>query len=240
MRYAIFGDVHANLEALEAVLEDAQSQGATHYVCLGDLVGYNADPGPCLERVRAMGCPVVKGNHDEQACEGSDLSLFNPLAARAIQWTRDRLSLEQKEWLRALKYSRLVRNFTIVHATLDSPAGWGYVMSDLDAVASFSYQHTQVCFYGHTHVPRAFVRESRVVEVAPTELTIELGKKYFLNAGSVGQPRDQDWRASYLLYSVEEQRIVWRRLPYDLETAQRKIREAGLPERLASRLAEGR
>jgi diadenosine tetraphosphatase ApaH/serine/threonine PP2A family protein phosphatase len=148
--------------------------------------------------------------------------------------------LEQKEWLRALKYSRLVRNFTIVHATLDSPAGWGYVMSDLDAVASFSYQHTQVCFYGHTHVPRAFVRESRVVEVAPTELTIELGKKYFLNAGSVGQPRDQDWRASYLLYSVEEQRIVWRRLPYDLETAQRKIREAGLPERLASRLAEGR
>lgn len=240
MRYAIFGDVHANLEALEAVLEDARKEGATHHICLGDLVGYNADPETCLERVRAMNCPVVKGNHDEQASEMSDLSFFNPLAAMAIQWTRNRLSEEQKAWLRALKYSRLVKNFTIVHATLDSPAGWGYVLNELDASGSFSYQHTQVCFYGHTHVPRAFVRESRVVEVAPTELLIEPGKKYFLNAGSVGQPRDADWRASYVLYTPEENHVQWRRLPYDLESAQKKILQAGLPERLALRLAEGR
>jgi predicted phosphodiesterase len=240
MRYAIFGDVHANLEALEAVLEDAQNQGATHYVCLGDLVGYNADPSACLERVRALGCPIVKGNHDEQACETSGLAYFNPLAAKAIQWTRDRLSDEQKEWLRALKFTRLVRNFTIVHASLDSPAGWTYVLSDLDAVSSFSYQHTQVCFYGHTHVPRAFVRAGRVEEVPADQLTVETGKKYFLNAGSVGQPRDLDWRASYVLYSLDSQQIEWRRVPYDIEQAQRKILQSGLPERLAQRLAEGR
>lgn len=240
MRYAIFGDVHANFEALQAVLEDARANGVTHHVCLGDLVGYNADPVACLELVRSMECPIVKGNHDEQACEVTDLSYFNPLAARAIQWTRDQLSDEHKDWLKALKFSRLVRNFTIVHSTLDSPASWGYVLSDLDASASFSYQHTQLCFYGHTHVPRAFVRDTRVHEVAPDVITLEAGKKYFFNTGSVGQPRDQDWRASYAIYTPAEQTIQWRRLPYDIETTQKKIIAAGLPERLALRLAEGR
>lgn len=240
MRYAIFGDVHANLEALQAVLEDARAHEVTHFVCLGDLVGYNADPVACLELVRSMECPIVKGNHDEQACEVTDLSYFNPLAARAIQWTRDQLTDEHKEWLKALKFSRLVRNFTIVHSTLDSPASWGYVLSDLDASASFSYQHTQLCFYGHTHVPRAFIRDTRVHEVAPDLITLEAGKKYFFNAGSVGQPRDQDWRASYAIYTPAEQTIQWRRLSYDIETAQKKIIAAGLPERLALRLAEGR
>ncbi len=240
MRYAIFGDVHANFEALQAVLEDARANEVTHYVCLGDLVGYNADPVACLELVRAMECPIVKGNHDEQACEVTDLSYFNPLAARAIQWTRDQLNDEQKEWLKALKFSRLVRNFTIVHSTLDSPASWGYVLSDLDASASFSYQHTQLCFYGHTHVPRAFIRDTRVHEVAPDTITLEAGKKYFFNVGSVGQPRDQDWRASYALYTPASQTVQWRRLSYDIETAQKKIIAAGLPERLALRLAEGR
>lgn len=240
MRYAIFGDVHANLEALQAVLEDARAHEVTHYVCLGDLVGYNADPVACLELVRSMECPIVKGNHDEQACEVTDLSYFNPLAARAIQWTRDQLTDEHKEWLKALKFSRLVRNFTIVHSTLDSPASWGYVLSDLDASASFSYQHTQLCFYGHTHVPRAFIRDTRVHEVAPDLITLEAGKKYFFNAGSVGQPRDQDWRASYAIYTPAEQTIQWRRLAYDIETTQKKIIAAGLPERLALRLAEGR
>jgi diadenosine tetraphosphatase ApaH/serine/threonine PP2A family protein phosphatase len=134
----------------------------------------------------------------------------------------------------------LVRNFTIVHATLDSPVSWGYVVSDLDASASFSYQHTQLCFYGHTHVPRAFVRDLRVHEAPATQLTIEPGKKYFINPGSVGQPRDQDWRASYVLYSPNEQTIEWRRLEYDIATTQAKIIAAGLPERLAARLSEGR
>lgn len=240
MRYAIFGDIHANLEALETVLADARAEGATDFVCLGDIVGYNADPDACLEIVRELNCPVVKGNHDEQASEESDLAFFNPLAARAIQWTRDKLTQEQKDWLRALKFTRLVRNFTIVHATLDSPVSWGYVVSDLDASASFSYQHTQLCFYGHTHVPRAYVRDLRVTELPATSLVIEPGKKYFLNAGSVGQPRDTDWRACYVLYTPGTHQVEWRRLEYDLAATQAKILAAGLPERLATRLSEGR
>ncbi len=240
MRYAIFGDIHANLEAFQAVLLDARANDATEYVCLGDIVGYNADPCACLEMVRDLQCPVVKGNHDEQSAEWTDLAYFNALAARAIQWTRDQLTQSQKDWLRALKFSRLVRNFTIVHATLDSPTSWGYVISDLDASASFSYQCTQLCFYGHTHVPRAYVRDVRINEVPASSLIIEPGKKYFLNAGSVGQPRDHDWRASYVLYTPATHTVEWRRVEYDIQTTQNKILAAGLPERLASRLAEGR
>lgn len=239
MRYAIFGDIHANLEALQTVLADAEAAGVTHYVCLGDVVGYNANPSECLKIVKDMGCPVVKGNHDEQAYENTNLSYFNPLAAHAIQWTRDQLTAEDKDWLKNLKMFRLVRNFTVVHATLDSPGSWGYVLSDLDAGASFSYQHTQLCFYGHTHVPRAFVRDTRIVEYEPSFITLETGKKYFVNPGSVGQPRDGDWRSSYLLYTPGSQTLEWRRLEYDLATAQNKIRAAGLPERLALRLADG-
>lgn len=239
MRYAIFGDIHANLEAFQTVLADASANGVTHYVCLGDVVGYNADPTACLKIVQDLECPVVKGNHDEQACENSPLAYFNPLAAHAIQWTRDQLSPEQKDWLRSLKFFRLVRNFTIVHATLDSPGSWGYVMTDLDASASFGYQHTQLCFYGHTHVPRAFMRDTRVTELEPMLITMEAGKKYFVNPGSVGQPRNGDWRAAYILYTPATQTLEWRRLEYDILTAQQKIRAAGLPERLALRLAEG-
>ena len=239
MRYAIFGDIHANLEAFQAVLADASACGVTHYVCLGDIVGYNANPVECLQIVQSMECPVVKGNHDEQAYEDSNLAYFNPLAAHAIQWTRDQLNPEQKDWLRNLKMFRLVRNFTIVHATLDSPGSWGYILTDLDASASFGYQHTQLCFFGHTHVPRAFVKDTRVVEYEPSIIRMEPGKKYFANPGSVGQPRDGDWRASYLLYTPASQTLEWRRLEYDIVTAQNKIRMAGLPERLALRLAEG-
>src|SRR5207248_7667263 len=151
MRFAIFGDIHANLEALNAVLADAEKNNCTHYVCLGDIVGYNADPHECLKIVQDLGCPVVKGKHDEQASIMADLTGFNALAEEAINWTRQQLTEYDKKWLRELKFVRPVRDFTIVHATLDTPHKWGYVFNQLDASASFSYQHTPVCFYGHTH-----------------------------------------------------------------------------------------
>ncbi|HEX8280817.1 MAG TPA: metallophosphoesterase family protein, partial [Chthoniobacterales bacterium] len=141
MRFAIFSDLHANLEATEAVMADAQEKECTHYVCLGDLVGYNANPHECVEIVRALECPVVKGNHDEQACLTESSRDFNELAERAIEWTRANLSDEDKSWLADLRLTRQVRDFTIVHATLDTPAEWGYVFNNLDAVASFTYQH---------------------------------------------------------------------------------------------------
>ncbi len=133
-----------------------------------------------------------------------------------------------------------VRDFTIVHATLDAPEQWGYVFNSLDAVASFAYQQTTVCFFGHTHVAGAFVRDDSVKKVKVDQLTIEETKKYFINVGSVGQPRDGDWRAAYCIYHLDENVVEQRRVKYDLATAQKKIIQAGLPHMLADRLELGR
>ena len=240
MRFAIFSDVHANLEALEAVLADAEKQRCTHHVCLGDVVGYNADPHACVRIVRDLDCPVVKGNHDEQATVVESLESFNSLASSALQWTRDHLNNEDKEWLREMRMVRQVRDFTIVHATFDTPHRWGYVFNQLDAAASFSYQHTAVAFFGHTHAPRAYIKADSVLSIPFDVVHVEMGKKYFINVGSVGQPRDGDWRAAYAVYDPSRNSIELRRVDYDIQTTQRKILEAGLPERLADRLALGR
>ncbi|HLW36772.1 MAG TPA: metallophosphoesterase family protein [Chthoniobacterales bacterium] len=240
MRYAILSDIHANLEAFEAVLADARDNKCTHFVCLGDVVGYNANPHECVERIRAMDCPIVKGNHDEQASLVESSRDFNEMAEEAIQWTRDHLTADDIEWLRDLKLQRQVRDFTIVHATLDTPGQWGYVFNNLDAAASFTYQHTTICFFGHTHVPMAFIRDEGVQRQQIDKLRIESGKKYFINVGSVGQPRDGDWHAAYCIYHAESNIVEQRRLKYDLATAQKKIIAAGLPHMLADRLAVGR
>src|SRR6266480_3617590 len=240
MRFAIISDIHANLEALEAVLADARDNKCTDFVCLGDVVGYNANPHECVARVREMDCPTVKGNHDEQASLIESSRDFNEMAEAAIQWTRDNLTDEDKQWLRALKLQRQVRDFTIVHATLDTPEQWGYVFNNLDAAASFTYQHTTVCFFGHTHVPMAFVRDEGVQRQRVDKLRIEPGKKYFINAGSVGQPRDGNWHAAYCIYDVENKLVELVRVKYDVANAQKKISKAGLPQLLAERLALGR
>ena len=240
MKIALFGDIHANLEALETVLADAKEQGCDSYVCLGDIVGYNANPAECLEIVRQMGCPIVKGNHDEDAGGDHSLEMMNPIAAEALQWTRDQLSAEQREFLARMRMVRQVEDFTIVHSTLDQPNVWNYVTNKFDAMSNFSYQFTQVCFHGHTHVPRVFVRSSKVQDAPPESIAIEDGMKYFINTGSVGQPRDGDWRASYCIYDLKSNMVSFRRLEYDLETTQKKIIAAGLPEALANRLADGR
>ncbi len=167
MKYAILADIHGNLEALQVVLEDCKAQGVTHYACLGDVVGYNANPKECLDIIRGMGMPCVKGNHDEYCSTDTALDGFNAHAAEAVEWTRQQLTTDDRQWLRDLKYLRLVANFTIVHATLDVPQRWGYVFDKLAAAASFTYQNTSVCFFGHTHVPVAFIRDT-VVRVALT------------------------------------------------------------------------
>jgi predicted phosphodiesterase len=240
MRFAIFSDIHSNLEALEAVLADARENKCTDFVCLGDVVGYNANPHECVEYARELDCPTVKGNHDEQASLTESSRDFNEMAEAAIQWTRDNLTDADKEWLRDLKLQRPVRDFTIVHATLDMPAQWAYVFNNLDAAASFTYQQTTVCFFGHTHVPMAFVRDDGVQRQHLGKLSIDPNKKYFINAGSVGQPRDGEWRAAYCIYDLESAVVELRRVKYDLATAQKKIIDAGLPPLLAERLAIGR
>jgi len=240
MRYAVLSDIHSNLEALEAVLSDARAQSCDQYVCLGDVVGYNANPSECVQRIQELGCPVVKGNHDEQASVAVSTESFNEMAEEAIDWTRQHLSAEEKAWLADLRLTRQVHDFTIVHASLDTPERWDYVFDDLDAIASFTYQHTPVCFFGHTHWPTVFVRDDGVHRMTVGQIMVTGSRKYFINPGSIGQPRDRDWRAAYCVYDTERQVVEERRVKYDLETAQRKIRQAGLPDRLADRLAFGR
>ncbi len=240
MRIALIGDIHANLEAFEAVLKDAEEQSCTDYICLGDIVGYNPNPVECLEKIREMGCPVVRGNHDEDAGGHHPLDNMNPIAGQALEWTREQLSEEQREWLRKIRMVRQVKDFTIVHATLDQPQSWNYVTNKFDAMSNFSFQFTNLCFHGHTHVPRVFIREQRVTEVPAESITLEPKMKYFVNVGSVGQPRDGDWRACYVIYDVPSSTLVYRRVEYDISSTQKKIIAAGLPEMLAERLEEGR
>src|SRR5712672_4344744 len=240
MKFAIIADIHANLEAFQVVLEDIKQQRCTHYACLGDVVGYNPNPKPVLDIGRSMNIPVVKGNHDEYCSTDEPLDGFNPAAAEAVNWTRKQLTPEDRQWLRELKYVRMVNSFTLVHATLDGPQRWGYVFDKLAAAASFTYQNTGVCFFGHTHVPVAFIRDSVVRGGTYSKFKVEAGRKYFVNVGSVGQSRDGVAKATYVIYDLDEQSIDLRRLDYDIPKAQKKILEAGLPPRLAERLAYGK
>lgn len=240
MKYAIIADIHGNLDAFQVVLDDIQAQNANHIVCLGDIVGYNAQPKECLDIVRQMNIPCVKGNHDEYCSSDNQLDGFNPHAAEAVHWTRQQLNVDDKKWLGELKYSRMAANFTMVHATLDAPERWGYVFDKLAAAASFPYQNTQMCFFGHTHVPVAFMRDTVVRGGTYSKFKVDPSKKYFINVGAVGQPRDNNPKCAYVLYDMDAQTIELRRLEYDIASAQRKIRDAGLPERLAERLAFGR
>ena len=239
MRFAILSDIHANLEALEAVLADARAQACTHFVCLGDVVGYNANPSECVKIIQDLECPVVKGNHDEQASIDASTEGFNELAEEAIDWTRDHLSADDKAWLADLRLTRQVRDFTIVHATLDTPGAMGLRLQRprRDRQLHLS-AHLALFLRPHPLADRFRARRQRAPDPDRTNRSYRR-KKYFINAGSVGQPRDRDWRAAYCILHCDRQVVEQRRVKYDLETAQKKIRDAGLPDRLADRLAVG-
>jgi len=239
MRSAILGDIHANLQALEAVLADARAYGCTEFHCLGDVVGYNANPSECLEIVRALPGVCVLGNHDEAAAGEKSLHDFSPLALTSLEWSRGQLSGEQQAWLAALRPMRQIRNATLVHATLDSPTSWAYVRTSASAELSFSCQRTPIAFFGHTHVPGLFVQGGRKELLSEEGIQLPLNKKVFVNAGSVGQPRDGDWRAAYLIHDEEVGGLWLRRVEYDVEAARQAVLKAGLPEKLAQRLQEG-
>ena len=239
-KYAVLGDIHSNWEALSAVLNDAAGQNVTHYVCVGDIVGYNASPIECIEKIRELKTICVRGNHDHYCSHDEHLGSFHPLAATVINWTRHQLSDEQRNWLKHLPYLKTVENYTLVHATLDMPEKWAYMFDDLDAMTNFAYQITPVCFHGHTHVPIVFKGSAKVETMALRKLKVERGHKFFINVGSIGQPRDGDPRAAYVTYDMTSREIELRRVEYDIETAQSKIVDAGLPKWLAERLTMGR
>jgi diadenosine tetraphosphatase ApaH/serine/threonine PP2A family protein phosphatase len=242
---AIFGDIHSNIDALSVVMDDCASRGVEQYLCTGDVIGYNASPHECMDIVRQLNCPVTMGNHDYYVSSGLNLNDFNPHAARVVEWTRSRLSADEMEFLKNLPFTYTAKGVSVVHATMDRPHDFGYVFDNFQAGANFMSQKTPICFHGHTHCPMIYEFSLKgVFRIDPAELQggvfkMELGRKYFINAGSVGQPRDGDPRSSYVLYDSVAKTVEFRRLEYDIKSAQAKILEAGLPERLAERLAEG-
>jgi predicted phosphodiesterase len=228
MRFAILADIHANFEALQDVLIDTHQQRCTHYACLGDIVGYNANPKECLDLIRNMKMPVVKGNHDEYCSNDSLPAGLSPAAAKILAWARNQLTAEDRRWLRALPYVQVVAGFTIVHGHLEQPERWQYVFDREAAATSFARQQTAVCFFGHTHVPMAFIRDNMIRGGTYSKIKVEPDKTYFVNPGSVGQPRDNNPQAAYAIYDLEQGSIELRRVDYDVARARQKIMDAGL------------
>ena len=244
-RFAIISDIHANIEALDAVLADAKAQKVDDFLCLGDVVGYNAAPAECIQRIRELGCKVVMGNHDHYCSDPSvNLDDFQPNAASVIEWTRRNLSEDDIRWLQSLPYTVTLFGFTAVHSTLDSPEHFRYAFDATDAADSFTAQRSHVCFHGHTHVPCIFLRDSvsrTIQKWAPADGLLDKGT-YFINVGSVGQPRDGIPKACYVIYDITKLNapaIQFRRVDYDIEAAVRRIELAGLPDRLITRLYTG-
>ena len=239
MRCAILGDIHANLQALEAVIEDAMFHGCMEFHILGDIVGYNANPVECLEKVSSLPSVLILGNHDAAAAGEGGLESFGSLARIALEWTRSQLSVEHKEWLQSLRSVRQIRGTTLVHATLDSPTSWAYIRTPEAAELSLACQRTPVCFFGHTHVPGMFVQGEKEAALIEEEVSFPPGKKVLINPGSVGQPRDGDWRASYMIHDEKRDGLWLRRVEYDVEGARLAVLAAGLPVKLGERLLNG-
>lgn len=244
MRALVVSDIHANLPALEAVLEDAEGVYDAVW-CLGDTVGYGPWPDECVKRVRDLGAVAVIGNHDWAALGRMDVEDFNPEARRAVLWTADHLSEESKEWLSALPSLPVTEEgYTLTHASPRDPI-WEYVIYPSVALANFGSFETRWCLVGHTHVPTLHLLvqgEKKSSVTSPTfgkGMTFDENTRGILNPGSVGQPRDNDRRAAYALLDTEKG--VWepRRVEYNIEQTQRGMRKAGLPERLINRLAFG-
>jgi predicted phosphodiesterase len=250
LRLLILSDIHANLEALEACLDAAPEHDQVYN--LGDIVGYGANPNEVTARSRELGTVFVRGNHDKACCGLSDLADFNPVAATAALWTREKLTEDHMLFLRALPQGPIspIEDLQLVHG---SPRDEDeYILMASDAYVLLSRATVPLTFFGHTHVQRCFVLDAQgqgksfapLYKSAKSKQTVKLeikkNTKYMVNPGSIGQPRDNDPRAAFLLYDVDAAVITFYRVPYDIARAQEKIFAAGLPERLAIRLEEGR
>ena len=245
MRIGILGDIHANAEALRAVVEAMRSEGIDQWVQVGDIVGYGPEPSVCIDVVRELGCITCMGNHDAAVLDRLDTSYFNNFARAAIQWTRTRLQPSDLEFLGGLELVVRMPPFTVVHGTMHLPEQFGYVISPVEALDSLEHQDTQLCFVGHSHVPAIYLRRDanpddiHVVPHSEAEISIRGFDKVLMNVGSVGQPRDEDPRAAYGFVDTDLQIAAIRRVHYDIPGVQKKILAAGLPEVLANRLALG-
>ena len=242
MKYLIIADIHSNLEAFEAVLEDAQNHGGFgHTWCLGDVVGYGPDPAACIKLLKQLDPVCVCGNHDSAAVGKIDVGDFSSEAARANRWTAGQLSAEDREFLSGLPDLLVEDDFTIVHGSPRQPV-WEYISHSFTAADNFRYFATRFCLVGHTHVPFLFEHDGAEVSgsvLRDGDMLVLGDNRLIINPGSVGQPRDRDPRASYAIFDADEMMLRNYRVTYDVTATQEKMENSDLPDFLVSRIAWG-
>jgi len=240
-RILVISDIHANLTALEAVIEAAGSVDAVW--CLGDLVGYGPDPNECIALVQTLPNLVcLLGNHDSAALGNIDLEAFNREARQSARWMKSILSKESVEFLASLPERQIIANTTLAHGSPRNPV-WEYLLDIYTAMVNFGYFFNHLCLVGHTHMPTAFIEVNGAQDLEyrmiPLDGPMEVRDRAILNPGSVGQPRDHDPRAAFAILHPEENRWDPRRVEYDISSVQERIYNLGLPRRHALRLSQG-
>ena len=242
MRYALFSDVHGNLEALKAVLKDIKKQKVDKKIFLGDVVGYYSSPNECAKLIKKKSDLFIMGNHDYAVMGMMNIDLFNVYARSAMEWTQKRVKNKWLDFINGFHMSYELDNFVMVHANPMVPDRWDYILSVEEADENFHHFDQQICFIAHSHRPVFIVKSGD----APSEfilrdkIRVEEGKRYIINIGSVGQPRDLNPAACYLVYDSKTRIAELRRVDYDLTKTQKKAIKAGLPEYLSERLEQGR
>jgi len=241
MRIALLSDIHGNLEALTAVLRDIETRSADQIASLGDVIGYGADPVPCLDLVRST-CEIkLMGNHESAVLGVQSTERYNSAARAATDWTRQSLSESDLEFISSFEMERAIPSSTLVHSSPNEPDAWHYIFSISDAEQALASMKTTLGFHGHSHIPAIVVEcpsgppRSRIGH----SFVPDFDNRYLIDIGSVGQPRDNDPRACYVVFDDEEPEVEFHRVEYDIESAQSKMLAASLPEVLASRLATG-
>jgi putative phosphoesterase len=244
MKYLIFSDIHSNLEAFETLMNLEEVKAVDKFLFLGDLVGYGANPNEIIDMFKELkNVYCIRGNHDKVIADLESSSLFNPVAAFSAEWSKIQISSDNQTFLKELKTGpEVVDHFiTICHgSTFDEDY---YVFSMFEAVESFKFMDTSIGFFGHTHFPVIYFLRNEKIDIVPlsenTKIKLDPNTRYLINPGSIGQPRDKNADPSYVIFDSTRKEIQFSRFSYNIKETQRKIREAGLPEILASRLESG-
>jgi predicted phosphodiesterase len=243
MRYAIISDIHSNLEALTAVISKIAELKADRILCLGDIVGYSTNPNEVIDILKSENALCIIGNHDAVACGLREAHGFNPLAKRAALWTREQLTNESRTFLRDLPKELKADDFFLFHGSIHATDRYIIYKEDIQENFQFLEKLTgqpHIGFFGHTHMRTTYISDHDVIFVDLSfELSLSPSRMYLINPGSVGQPRDHDPRASFLIYDTIEQKVTFYRTDYDIAACQDKIIKAGLPSQLATRLGTG-
>lgn len=242
MRWGIFSDIHSNLEALEAVIKAYKSERIDIYLCLGDIVGYGANPIECIQITKDIAQIIIAGNHDWAVAGLFSLEYFNVWARQAALWTQQIIDLANRNFLASLKLIHENEDLVMVHGSLNQPEEFNYMTDFTEASQTFALMAKPICFLGHTHAVGVFIRdkEGKLDYQTDVRLKLKENHQYIVNVGSVGQPRDGINQASFCIYDTERKEVLIKRVSYDIKTAQRKILANGLPQFLAARLSTGR